>query len=472
MSRFETFRLFFLATVLGLMLFSPSINGKLVFVFTLIAIIINLALCFLKGSSIYDLSIWWQVGYIYFVLIEGIFNGDTVAAQVGAENYNMAATLLTGSLTSFLLGYAIIKPSSKRYLEEIHIKNNSLFHIVIAAGITLFLIMHYGVFTNLLIHGRRFTIHALERSLSLGETRSLDKIIIDTVISIIIIFFPALIAYYLCIVKKQRVIIALLLSLPLIFYAFLTRTRFVFGFSILGFCVASGLIMRPGRKEAGRLLILSIAILVFSYIQKLTRLGAIEYETIMGNLPKERWVNVEGVVRTLSLYVAYIRNHGPLWGGEISMLLKAWIPRIIWPDKPTLAGHWLIREIMPISSYAHTVSGSFAYVTFVDFGYHVGMILNGIWGVILALLNNKFVLKSKSDAANPSRMVVGIILATSLFAVRSLITAFIHFIPVFLFYLLIVRLFFVFRKRTAVSETTNQVTNTFKIIGIRNGRTV
>ena len=64
----------------------------------------------------------------------------------------------------------------------------------------------------------------------------------------------------------------------------------------------------------------------------------------------------------------YFSTHSLRYGRETSIILYFWVPRAIWPDKPTQLDHWLIREYNKRVPDGHSTASGFTGELRADFG--------------------------------------------------------------------------------------------------------
>jgi hypothetical protein len=130
----------------------------------------------------------------------------------------------------------------------------------------------------------------------------------------------------------------------------------------------------------------------------------------------------EGVLRTVAQIMVYQDRSGLEYGSSILSVAIFWIPRALWPSKPTLLGYWFPREYgLDGFSSGYSVAASFAGDPLVDFGFIGGGLVVAGLGLGFAYLDMRVVPK-----ANPSgtwAAVIGCAYGLAFFAARSADTA-------------------------------------------------
>ena len=147
----------------------------------------------------------------------------------------------------------------------------------------------------------------------------------------------------------------------------------------------------------------------------------------------------EGVVDMTSLMFDYFDNNDYLYGKSSLFITYFWVPRQLWPTKPTMIGHWLVRETRSGFGNAHSASFGFTGFLYTDFGMFSLIFIFFIGRALKYAENYKnIVLKNKSYS-----MIIGAMLYPYIFFfVRSPITATMNFIGILFMYYFFKRLIF------------------------------
>lgn len=266
--------------------------------------------------------------------------------------------------------------------------------------------------------------------------------------------FPAIIAYYYIYVKQKKLFIPFILSSPIFLILFLSGTRFPLLFSFLGFIIVvqAKYFIKIKFKH-----FILIALLFFSLIygaklmahfrstdtkneqfllsnkSNKTDFPTFLASTIMSN---------EGVVDMTSVMFDYFNHNPHLYGASTSFILYFWIPREIWPDKPTMLGNWLVREYRGGFSDAHSASFGFTGDLYADFGLFSFVFIFFIG----RLLRYADVFKEKAFKESGFNVIIAaMFFPYTFFFVRSPITATMTFIAIMFF-------FYIFKKLIIVGN--------------------
>ena len=108
---------------------------------------------------------------------------------------------------------------------------------------------------------------------------------------------------------------------------------------------------------------------------------------------------------------------------ESLFILYWWVPRQLWPEKPTMAGYWLIRKLSSERNYSsgHSVDGGFAMPALLDFGPIWGVFFCTLYGVGIAIL--EVFMWLNRDLQRPSAIFAALFSFGVFFMMRSLHTS-------------------------------------------------
>lgn len=297
-----------------------------------------------------------------------------------------------------------------------------------------------------------FKISSAIASISVGRVGQSEEesFILGSIVNALGFILPALIAYYFVIINKKKILLAVLIASPIFIIEFLIGTRFPLLFSVLGFViVVLGKFSIKGiNLKTSFFIILSISVLLFGSkaMQNFRAQGFMSNNT--NDLIQENYNSIpasvlslgspEGVVDMTGLMFNYFERHNFMYGKSSSFILYFWVPRSIWPDKPTMLGHWLIREYRYGFSSGHSSSFGFTGELYSDFGFF-SLIFVFFVGRLIAKAND---FKNKALKSNSYQLVLGAMLFPYIFFfVRSPVTATINFIAILFFYFLFKKMF-------------------------------
>ena len=284
---------------------------------------------------------------------------------------------------------------------------------------------------------------------------------VDSIISSLAYVLPATYAYYFMKLKKPNLVWPLLLSIPIWFLLFLIGTRFHLLFSVLGLVIV-GLSLRSTKLSTKNYVFLGLGAIMFlltSIMMKQSRTGLnpqgtvnISLDDSKRTLPQKvgafgsNELVVDITTKLLKYYEDPTVKHQ--YGKASSFILYFWVPRAIWPDKPTMLGYWFIRKVQVVSEN-HSASLGFTGELFVDFGYF-SLIVIFLIGWALKSSENFFIRCTRSKSLD---LVIGAMFYPMIFFfVRSPVTSLMSFIG-------ILALFFILKKFFYQSENKAEVVN-------------
>lgn len=419
------------------------------FVFTLVSdntlTISEVNLVVLSGIIVLDyfdkksLSLFqvWLVGFIFVILSEAILieSGGNI---LGAVKYLLIANNL------IILGY-LVPVKFKRQ----QVKYRLLNRVKASGWIPYVLILLVVSFVVYALPGAVLS-YRLGRDYASEILSGDSNLLLSSFFGSLGFVLPSIIVYYYKEIKfKKSILIPLLLSMPIFALLFIGGTRFPLLFSFGGFLIVSQA-DRTGRitlnlKLIGFLLVLFGA----SFIMGQFRSGGLvdfEYKTeeavsevrLSKRLASE--MSPEGVVDMTAMSMTYFESNPHTYGKSILFLTYFWVPRAIWPDKPTMLGHWMIRKYRSGFGEGHSSSFGFTGELFADFGYF-SLFFVFLLGMLLKWAD-LFRAYQLTQPRSYSKILVGMIFSYVFFFVRSPITSSMNFFGILIVYSLIRRLLF------------------------------
>ncbi len=253
--------------------------------------------------------------------------------------------------------------------------------------------------------------------------------------TLLIVLLPILIAYLL---KRYKIRIGLRLGLVslgclLLFVLIAIGTRFYLGFALVGVLYfALDKFHGMPKRRVFMLLAAFVLLLVlqdFLLIARTEGIGKLfesssVRESILYSAKKEPYLSSEGMlnITTLILKSPAIWEHSRF--NENLYLFYWWIPRSLWPQKPTMAGHWLIREYGNARGFGkgYSVSGGFCMPALVDFGPNWGMFFCLVYGALLGIFE-RFVSRQSKRKWGPPSLFAALLYFGVFFMMRSLQTS-------------------------------------------------
>ena len=262
------------------------------------------------------------------------------------------------------------------------------------------------------------------------------------------IVLPAIAFYYFRVYRKSKIWIAWIISIPILLILFMLGIRNTLLFAFLGFVIAGKYIdlTHLNKKLFISLGLAAAFLLGVSGFMRNYRVGGLEGGgRDFGNDDKNsslavriaRSMSGEGIIKCMNYEKIYFDNNPYTFGTNTGFILYFWIPRALWHDKPTMLGHWLVREEETNVPNAHSSSYGFAGEPYADFGY-LSLILIFFYGVGLKKIE---VFQKRNFRLSDKKSIMGAMMYPWVFFfVRSPITSTISLLGAFVWYLIFVKL--------------------------------
>lgn len=407
-------------------------------------LILLIALDFYQNKKL-NLFQVWNCGFIFIILSEMLIllsdEADNIKSYIPSFTYLLMANSL------LLTGYLLYKPKLKNVKSNTIIVNTRIYLPFVTLCYVLYFSSTVITILNTILLGR-------QQSSTMGTTSFWG--IFSTALGLIL---PAIIAYYFRYIKQKQIWLGILLVLPIFFAQLILSTRFHLLFSIVPFFILIGIIdlqKFSWKKNFTLLVFLFLFVSLTSFIKEyryvslseITSLDVIEDEEIEDkkiSIKLARKMSPEGVVEMTKLANEYFATHPLSWGKEVSFILYFWVPRSLWPSKPTPIDHWLIRKYYNVSD-SHSTASGFTGELRADFGT-LSLVFVFIGGFLLKkgdlYITNIFNNGEKSFAI----VLAAILFPYVFFLVRSPLTA----TQSLVFELLIYKLYsYIFVKKISV----------------------
>jgi oligosaccharide repeat unit polymerase len=409
------------------------------FYFYVLIIFLMLSVVRLKTIS---LIVVWNAAFLFVICAEAISPNFIIV-----ENTLSAFKLLLLGNNLITIGYYTIP----------HKNNKDINHVLKTARVPSFIPNLIFLLLAVLFIGS--TIKVAIDSIFMGRMVAAEvnenNVILDAIVGSIGYILPATVAYFDIILNKKKAYIPLLKSLPIFILLLFLGSRFRLLFSVLGFVVVlissktGNIKFRDYIKYGLMIFVLasSAALMrnfrsgnVFEQVGIETKSKKIGYHSLPEYL--SQYLSPEGVISMISLEMRHFKSHPYMLGANSSFLLYFYIPRSIWPDKPTMLGHWLLRKYQKTGFAAgHSSSYGFIGELYADFGWF-SLFFVFLLGRLMGK-GEKF--RKKAFAKQGYKVVLATMLYPYVFFfVRSPITATMNFIGILVVYNFFY--FFIFRK--------------------------
>lgn len=245
---------------------------------------------------------------------------------------------------------------------------------------------------------------------------------------------PLVIAFYIIRIKHKSVWVAFLLSLPIFLIDFLSGTRFKLLFTIMPFFLVSS-VLRIDKINVKRMISLAILFILIvngaDYMLHTRKTGFGKYEysenTIISHPHNNRFsvkvcdhCSPEGTITMMNILHQHLQSNEPTYGLSTGFVLYFWIPRAIWPNKPSMLNHWLPRKYLNVGEH-HSTSSGFMGEPYADFRYFA-FVVYFLMGVLLRKGNNLLIKYDYGRAPVFNSLYISLLIPYVFFAVRSPVT--------------------------------------------------
>jgi oligosaccharide repeat unit polymerase len=432
-------RLFYIITIVLLSVVIILSNNfqilvELYFYFFVISIGIRVA-----SNKRIELIDVWNTSFIFIVLAEMLIKKSTSMYWTDASKYLLIANNIVN------IGYYCKNNIPKSILQKnpLSYKESRFTSIVLVALVVLYFFIEIRSALFAFTYGRNI----------INPYKASYGIFINSLINSLELILPALIAYYFSVIKKKRIWVPLFLSLPVFIILFLYGTRYPLLFSVLGFLIIAQ--YKKVRKfSIKQYLLLGFASIILIYTTNYMRNNRTSYDkeansSLFENIKNEgsfpeiianSFMSPEGVVDMTALMFKHFEKNDHLYGASSSFILYFWVPRAIWPEKPTMLGYWFIRQYRGGFGDAHSASFGFTGDLYADFGLF-SLIIVFFLGRLLKTAEN---FKRRAIIRGDYSTVLGAMFYPFIFFfVRSPITSSMTFLGIIFIYYIMKRVMFV-----------------------------
>lgn len=391
-----------------------------------------------KSISFYQT---WLLSFIFIILSEAILTPDNKQILKATQFLIIANSFV---IFGYFFDVKYNFRASKNYADKIRI--NKIFPFFIYA-----LVVFYVLYSL----PNALASYKLGRDAASQLFSKETNLILDSIFDALALILPSIIVFYHKEIKKRKSLITpFILSLPVFTVLFISGTRFPLLFSFGGFLLVSQ-VKGNGRIALNTKLIGLLALLIISatIMARFRSDGLRNFKFMNSSVNNElrlsqkiaSYMSPEGVIDMTALSMEYFKTNPHTYGKSIAFLTYFWIPRQLWPEKPTMLGHWLIREFRSGFGSGHSASFGFVGELYADFGYF-SLFFIFLLGILLqkADIYRKEVLESSQGY---SKIIIGMMFSYVFFFVRSPITASINFIGIIIVFSIVRRI--IFKKKFA-----------------------
>lgn len=382
-------------------------------------------------SRIISLIDVWNFAFIFIILSE-VFSDNFFVTK----NHLSSLQYLIVANNIINIGYCSFNKTLK--------KNRTLakpkFNLSKYNSYLICFLIGYYFFSKL---GRAIRTFSIGRNIVYSNSVNSSFSFLDPFINSIGLVMPAITVYYFTNMKSKTLLFSFILSSPIFLILFLSGTRFPLLFSFIGFLVVSQTKSKTVNsiKKQATIIISLLSLFIATQLMKQYRSSATKDNKIvlLGSdfeklsIPKyvTSYMSPEGIIDMTSLMFRHFENENHLYGKSNLFITYFWVPRSIWPNKPTMLGHWFVRKYRSNFGAAHSTSFGFTGDLYADFGYFSLFCVFLIGRLLMYAEKYKNLVLSNK---NYSTVLAAMLFPYVFFFVRSPITATMNFIGIILIY--------------------------------------
>ncbi len=395
----------------------------------------------------------WLCGFVFIILSEMI----EIVRENYAQSYLVAIIFYLASNNFLLLGYLLRKrPKFKISTGREIIKGKPF---IIFAVILILAFIAY----------RLPGVAASREDIGYGGGSSMGNgSFLGTFMGGVGTIVPAFIGLYFK--TKRKPLVGFLIVLPVFLILISLGSRYKMLFTMLPYLITCGFITLE-HLNFKRVLSVCLAVFLLSSLADFVKFSRRSADiTVSDYLEREQSSNdgldfpakvaanmsPEGVVFMAELADHYFSTHNLHYGKESGFVLYYWIPRALWPSKPTMLDHWLIREYYGDKGEGFSTASGFMGELRADFG-RFALIFAFLLGFALRWADEFVKVTLRGDSRNLNIALAGVLYPFVFFFVRSPLTSCFSFFSELIVFLLFSRLYtkpYSLRKSNRLSETS------------------
>jgi len=359
----------------------------------------------------------WRLAFVYLFGSEVLGALWDVRADFGVRIASAAEGLIVAGLGASLLGYSLGCMFGPRVVVRNRIVTRSRPRVIKAC---------LTVLSTLILAYLALTVSP-QNLLTPRGMRNADPLLGPAAFAIVpAIVIQAVLTAQLAAMTRRRSGLAFPIVVAAVTFVILyaNATRFFLGFFAGGVLFFLARFTRPISRR--QIAILASAILSIGMVQGTMRivrgagLGEADAGSVLTSLTQgQTYFEGEGMLRVhawVHRKEVFEEQGRPL---EHAFLLYWWIPRSLWPAKPTMDGYWLAHEVMADgdAGVGHSVAGGFTLPALLDFGRHGSIVFCLLYGLLVWGLD-RFV-GAHGDPADPYSVAAALLPFGIFFAMRS-----------------------------------------------------
>lgn len=396
----------------------------------------------------FQVVLFWQLGFLYILAREGMWaNLETGRyAYLELHHYLGASRFLCLANGALLIVWELacnwryrgLTPSAGgAWLRDRVLRLDSPMLVIVAAGLAaLYFINFFPAALAGMTSGRR-GFQEVGGLISAGGALGP---ILRGFFAGIQAAIPAALLYGLRSRGLPGIAIAIACAVPIWTILFMQGTRFPLLFSMLAVVI----LLFGGTRRFTVQQLIALMVAAFILLSTATTMRAVRSDGVQdvslnaltGEVVSQFDRRFEGVLFMVADLVRHFDHPGNVHhlGSSSTFVLYFWVPRAVWPEKPTMLGYWFLREASADErghSEGHSVSFSFAGDAYVDFGPIGGVVFCAFFGLIWGRID-RWVRRWLRQPEDFRAVLAVTFFAAAFFSVRSPMTSFFQSIGVIL----------------------------------------
>lgn len=426
-------------------------GGRYLFVLAGAIVVASIALNVSRTTRPISLISVWELGFFLLIVLEGTFTAHDVIAEVSGSAYGTASRFLIAANCMVVIGHAVVYRAARFRTDDSVVwrfrpDHTALFLFSVS---TLYYLIALPWVLAVLRSGRNIGF-----SFGPGATAPL----VEGFVMAAGLALPSFYVFAFTRVRRGSIRPAVLLSLPILAAHFIVGTRFPMLFAVGGmFITRFGNEQLRVRTWVRAGVLLFVIALAMSMMVQFRGKGAsnVDPGEVITELVADGLDTSEEIVLTQARMVDHYGRQPHLEGRSTSSLFVFWVPRALWPGKPTLLEHWFPREYgLRGFPESHSIAAGFPADGYADFGFAGGLLTMLIAGLGLGAIDRASS-RVLVDRGSPYLCLVGPLYGAVFFAVRSMNTAIIAALGVVVLAALFSRATGAHRVRIAPDESAD-----------------
>jgi len=423
-------------------------DGISIFKFTTITIIFSFILYFFSPPKFYKLSIFFELGFLFFLSTEGIANYQNIIYETSYEYFCIGSKYINLSFIIIMVVclYRTIHLHEQNYITKkvFKLKNVKLLYFTLI----FFIIVFLGGMV-----GKAFKVGSVGRLGAASDAvlfndipvRSLPNTFFNMFGSLLSVVLPPLLLFLKNNYNNKifKILAYTIIPISLVLQIF-NGGRTLLLHTLIAILIINQI--KVGKINWSKTLIIGI-IMVFlsSFMLTYRNYGFtnIEISSVSNRVGKDI-IGAQDVVLWLCRIVEYYDYH-PNYehGNNLLTIFVFWVPRAIWLTKPTQIDYWFARTYIGDDKFTntHSIATGFSGSFYSDFGYWGGLISCIFIGLFIAKLEY-FVYKSVLNKTDPFIIFSSIIFGATFFFIRQFSSILPTIISCYLIILFLKKIFF------------------------------